>query len=129
MEKYIYDQNNGLWYKLQGDYYIPCLVLDETDNPSIGMWGRRHLNYLKEHRPVLHTSLVLSGKLQSYLAEVDNRATEMLDHLVKQMAAQQGVTEQLKEQDQMAWVQRMNNIRNAAEEIILQEVIYGEGAV
>lgn len=125
MEKYIYDQNNGLWYKLQGDYYIPCLVLDETDNPSIGMWGRRHLRYLKEHRPVLHTSLVLSGKLHSYLAEVDNRATEMLDRLVKQMAVQQGVTEQLKAQDQMAWVQRMNNIRNAAEEVILQEVIYG----
>ena len=125
MEKYIYDQNNGLWYKLQGDYYIPCLVLDETDNPSIGMWGRRHLSYLKEHRPVLNTSLVLSGKLHSYLAEVDNRATEMLDRLVKQMAVQQGVTEQLKAQDQMAWVQRMNNIRNAAEEVILQEVIYG----
>ena len=129
MEKYIYDQNNGLWYKLQGDYYIPCLVLDETDNPSIGIWGRRHLSYLKEHRPVLHTGLVLSGKLHSYLAEVDNRATEMLDHLVKQMAAQQGVTEQLKAQDQMTWVQRMNNIRNAAEEIVLQEVIYGEGTV
>ena len=125
MEKYIYDQNNGLWYKLQGDYYIPCLVLDETDNPSIGMWGRRHLSYLKEHRPVLNTSLVLSGKLHSYFAEVDNRATEMLDRLVKQMAVQQGVTEQLKAQDQMAWVQRMNNIRNAAEEVILQEVIYG----
>lgn len=129
MEKYIYDQNNDLWYKLQGDYYIPCLVLDETDNPSIGMWGRRHLRYLKEHRPVLHTSLVLSGKLHSYLVEVDNRATEMLDRLVKQMAAQQGITEQLKVQDQMTWVQRMNNIRNAAEEIILQEVIYGEVAV
>lgn len=129
MKKYIYDQNNDLWYKLQGDYYIPCLVLDETDNHSIGMWGRRHLRYLKEHRPVLHTSLVLSGKLHSYLVEVDNRATEMLDRLVKQMAAQQGITEQLKVQDQMTWVQRMNNIRNAAEEIILQEVIYGEVAV
>ena len=130
MEKYIYDQNNGLWYELQGDYYIPCLVLDEPpDNPPIGMWGRRHLSYLREHRPVLHASLVLSGKLHSYLAEVDNRATEMLDRLVKQMAAQQGITEQLKAQDQVAWVQRMNNIRNAAEEIILQEVIYGEGAV
>ena len=130
MEKYIYDQNNGLWYELQGDYYIPCLVLDEPPNtPPIGMWGRRHLSYLREHRPVLHASLVLSGKLHRYLAEVDNRATEMLDRLVKQMAAQQGITEQLKAQDQMAWVQRMNNIRNAAEEIILQEVIYGEGAV
>lgn len=129
MEKYIYDQNNGLWYELQGDYYIPCLVLDEPDTPSIGMWGRRHLSYLRAHRPVLHTSLVLSGKLHSYLAEVDNRATEMLDHLVKEMAAQQGISEQLKAQDQMTWVQRMNNIRNAAEEIILQEVIYGKGAV
>ncbi len=129
MEKYIYDQNNGLWYELQGDYYIPCLVLDETDTPPIGMWGRRHLSYLKEHRSVLHTSLVLSGKLHSYLVEVDNRATEMLDRLIKQMAAQQGITEQLKAQDQMTWVQRMNNIRNAAEEIVLQEVIYGEGTV
>ena len=91
--------------------------------------GQKAFEHLREHRPVLHTSLVLSGKLHSYLAEVDNRATEMLDHLVKQMAAQQGVTEQLKALDQMAWVQRMNNIRNAAEEIILQEVIYGEGAV
>ena len=129
MEKYIYDQNNGLWYELQGDYYIPCLVLDETDTPPIGMCGRRHLSYLKEHRPVLHTSLVLSGKLHSYLVEVDNRATEMLDRLIKQMAAQHGITEQLKAQDQMTWVQRMNNIRNAAEEIVLQEVIYGEGTV
>ena len=74
-------------------------------------------------------SLVLSGKLHSYLVEVDNRATEMLDRLIKQMAAQQGITEQLKAQDQMTWVQRMNNIRNAAEEIVLQEVIYGEGTV
>lgn len=124
MEKYIYDQNNGLWYELQGDYYIPCLVLDETDTPPIGMWGRRHLSYLKEHRPVLHTSLVLSGKLHSYLAEVDNRATEMLERLVKQMAAQQGITEQLKAQDQMAWIGAMNNIRNAAEEIVHAEVIF-----
>ena len=124
MEKYIYDQNNGLWYELQGDYYIPCLVLEENDTPTIGMWGRRHLSYLRERRPVLHTSLVLSGKLHSYLAEVDNRATEMLDRLVKQMAAQQGITEQMKAQDQMAWVQRMNNIRNAAEEIANAEIIF-----
>ena len=124
MEKYIYDQSNGLWYELQGDYYIPCLVLDEPDAPPIGMWGRRHLSYLREHRPVLHTSLVLSGKLHSYLAEVDNQATEMLDRLVKQMATQQGITEQLKAQDQMTWVRRMNNIRNVAEEIVNAEVIF-----
>lgn len=129
MEKYIYDQNNGLWYELQGDYYIPCLVLDETDTPSIGMWGRKRLSYLKEHRPVMYSALVLSGKLHCHLAEVDSRATEMLDRLVKQMAKQQGITEQLKAQDQVAWVGAMNNIRNAAEKIILQEVIHGEGAV
>lgn len=129
MEKYIYDQNNGLWYELQGDYYIPCLVLDESDTKPIGMWGRKRFSYLKEHRPVLYSTLVLSGKLHSHIAEVDSRAAEMLDRLVKQMAEQQGITEQLKAQNQMAWVQRMNNIRNAAEEIILHELIYGEGVV
>ena len=129
MEKYIFDKNNGLWYELQGDYFIPCLVLEEVDTQPIGMWGRKHLRYIKEHRPTLYTDLLTSGKLSSYLAEVDNRAKEMLDLLVKQMAEKQGITEQLKAQDQMAWVQRMNNIRNAAEEIILQELIYEEDAV
>lgn len=126
MEKYIFDQGNGLWYELQGNYYIPCLVPDETDAAPIGVWGRKHLQYIREHRPVLHSILVLSGKLHSHLAEVDNQATEMLDRLVKQLAEQQGITERLKAQNQMAWVQRMNNIRNAAEEIILSELIYGE---
>ena len=129
MEKYIYDKNNGLWYELQGDYYIPCLALDKADTQPIGMWGRKRLSYLKEHRPVLHSSLVLSGKLHSHLEEVDSWATEMLELLVKQMAEQQGITEQLKAKDQMVWVGAMNNIRNAAEEIIMQEVIYGEGVV
>lgn len=129
MEKYIFDQNNDLWYELQGDYYIPCLVLEETDAHPIGMWGRKHLRYIKEHRPVLYTSLVVSGKLHSHLAEVDHRAPEMFDHLIKQMAQREGITEELKAQDQMVWVQLMNNIRNAAEEIILQELIYGEDAV
>ena len=123
MEKYIYDKNNGLWYELQGDYYIPCLVLDEDPQP-IGMWGRKHLWYLKEHRPVLHTTLLLSGKLNSHLAEIDNRATEMFDLLVKQLAEKEGITEQLKAQDQMAWVGAMNNIRNRAEEIVNAEIIY-----
>ena len=123
MEKYIYDNNNGLWYELQGDYYIPCLVLQEDLQP-IGMWGRKHLRYIKEHRPVLHTTLLLSGKLNSYLAEIDNRATEMFDLLVKQLAEKEGITEQLKAADQMAWVGAMNNIRNRAEEIVNAEVIY-----
>ena len=124
MEKYIFDKNNGLWYELQGDYYIPCLVLEEVNTQPTGMWGRKHLRYIKEHRPALYTDLQTSGKLSSYLAEVDNRAKEMLDLLVNQLAEKQGVTEQLKAQNQMAWVQRMNNIRNAAEEIVNAEVIF-----
>ena len=124
MEKYIFDKNNGLWYELQGDYYIPCLVPEEVDTQPIGMWGRKHLRYIKEHRPTLYADLLTSGKLSRYLAEVDNRAKEMLDRLVNQMAEKQGVTEQLKAQDQMAWVQRLNNIRNAAEEIVNTEAIF-----
>ena len=124
MEKYIYNEQNGFWYELQGDYYIPCLVLDEEDAQPIGMWGRKHLQYIKEHRPVLHTTLLLSGKLNSHLAEIDNRATEMFERVVKQLAEKEGITEQLKTQDQMVWVRRMNNVRNRAEEIVNAEVIF-----
>ena len=88
------------------------------------MWGRRYLRYIKEHRPVLHTTLLLSGKLNSHLAQIDNRATEMFDRLIKQLAQKEGITEQLKVQDQMAWVGAMNNIRNRVEEIINAEVIF-----
>ena len=109
---------------MQGDYYIPCLTLDNADNQPIGVWGRKYLRYIKEHRPVLHTTLLLSGKLNSHLAEIDNRATEMFDGLVKQLAEKEGITEQLKAQNQMAWVGAMNNIRNAAEEIVNAEVIF-----
>ena len=124
MEKCIFDRNNGLWYELQGDYYIPCLVLEEVYTQPIGMWGRKHLRYIKEHRPALYTDLQTSGKLSSYLAEVDNRAKEMLDLLVKQMAEKQGITEQLKAQDQMLWVKKMNSIQSRAEEVVLKELIY-----
>ena len=123
-EKYIYNEQNGLWYELQGDYYLPCLVLEEEDTQPIGMWGRRYLRYIKEHRPVLHTTLLLSVKLNSHLVEIDNRATEMFDLIVKQLAEKEGITEQLKAQDQMAWVGAMNSIRNQAEEIINAEIIY-----
>ncbi len=108
---------------MQGDYYIPCLVLDEEDAQPIGMWGRKHLRYIKEHRPVLHSTLILSGKLNSHLAQIDNQATEMYDRLVKQLAEKEGITEQLKAQDQMALVGAMNNIRNRAEEIVNAGVI------
>ena len=120
MEKYIYDNNNGLWYELQGDYYIPCLTLDGADNLPVG----KYLRYIRKHRKVFYTGLLLDGKLNRHLAEVDNWATEMFDHLVKQLAKKEGITEQLKAQDQMAWVQRMNSISNTAEEIVNAEVIF-----
>lgn len=129
MEKYIFDQSNGLWYELQGDYYIPCLVLDEAGTSPIGMWGRKHEQYLKEHRPVLYSDLVLSRKLYSYLADIDTQARNKLHLLITQLAEKEGINEQLKAQDQMVWVGAMNSIRNRAEEIMLQEPIYGEDAV
>ena len=129
MEKYIYDNSNGLWYELQGDYYIPCLVLPDTEERPIGIWGRKHLDYIKEHRPVLYTDLVLSGKLYSYLADIDTQARNKLDLLVTQLAEKEGTNDCLKAQDQLAWVRAMNNIHNRAEEIVLKEMIYGEDAV
>lgn len=129
MEKYIFDQSNGLWYELQGDYYIPCLVLDEAGKSPIGMRGRKHQQYLKEHCPMLYSDLVLSGKLYGYLADIDTQARNKLHLLVTQLAEKEGINEQLKAQDQMAWARAMNNIRNRAEEIVLQELIYGEDIV
>ena len=129
MEKYIFDQSNGLWYELQGDYYIPCLVLDESGTYYNSIWGRRHQQYLKEYHPMLYSDLVLSGKLYSYLNDLDTQARNRLLLLITQLAEKEGINEQLKAQDQMAWGGAMNNIRNRAEEIILQELIYGEDAV
>ena len=123
MEKYIFDQTNGLWYELQGDYYIPCLVLDEAGTSPIGMWGRKHQQYLKEHRPVLYSELVLNGKLYSYLADIDTQVRNKLHLLVTQLAEKEDINEELKSQDQMAWVAAINNIRNRAEEIVLQELV------
>ena len=128
MEKFIYDNSNGLWYELQGDYYIPCLVLPDTEERPIGIWGRKHLDYIKEHRPVLYTDLILSGKLYSYLADIDTQARNKLDLLVTQLAEKEGTNNCLKAQDQLAWVRAMNNIHNRAEEIVLEEMIYGEDA-
>ena len=129
MKKYIFDQSNGLWYERHGDYYIPCLVQDEAGTSSIGIWGRKHQQYLKEHRPVLYFDLVLRGKLHIYLADIDTQARNKRHLLITQLAEKEGINEQLKVQGQMAWVGAMNNIRNQAEEIILQELIYGEDAV
>jgi len=123
MEKYIYDESNGLWYERQGDYYIPFLSLSEEEQP-IGLWGQRHLRYIREYRKALYNSLQLSGKLNSYLADIDQQAEDMFSRLVGQMAQQQGVTEQIKASDQMMWVGKMNNIQASATEIVNQELIF-----
>ncbi len=124
MDKYIFDENNGLWYERQGDYYIPCLTLPAEEEQPIGLWGQRHLRYIREHRKARYTGLLLSGKLNSYLADIDQQAETMLSRLVEQMAQRQGVTEQLKASDQMAWVGQMNNIRASAMEVVDKEIIY-----
>lgn len=124
MEKYKYDESNGLWYELQGDYYLPCLQLPEEEPVHIGVWGQRHLNYLRENKRVLLSNLQISGKLNIYLADIDKQAEEMCSRLVKQMADREDITEQLKAENQMEWVRQMNNIRIRANEIVLREIIY-----
>ena len=124
MEKVIYNEKNGLWYELQGDYYIPCLKLPEEKQQHIGIWGQRHLRYIKQNRKVLYLNLLTSGKLNGYLADLDKQAEEMFSRLVKQMAERECVTEKLKVDNQMEWVGRMNNIRSRATEIVNHNIIY-----
>ena len=126
MKKHIYDENNGLWYELIGDYYIPVLTLSSKEQRPIGKWGRMHRDYLKEHHPILFNDLILSRQLWTYLADLNEQAQERLSLIVEQMKASEGVTEDLKAGDQMVWVGAMNSIRNRAEEIILREMICGE---
>ena len=123
MDKYIYDEKNGLWYELQGDYYLPCLKLPKEESRHIGVWGQRHLRYLKQHRKVLYSELLISGKLNDYLADLNEQEEEMFSRLVKQLAEKEGVTEVLKAENQMLWVQKMNNIRNAAMEVVSNDLI------
>lgn len=124
MEKVIYDEKNGLWHELQGDYYIPYLKMPEEEQQPIGVWGQRHLRYIKQHRKVLHLNLLTSGKLNGHLADIDKQAEDMFFRLVKQMAEREGVTEQLKADNPMEWVARMNNIRSRATEIVNHDIIY-----
>ena len=124
MEKYIFDERNGLWYELQGDYYLPCLKPPEGEQQPVGIWGQRHLRYIRQHRKVLYTNLLTSGKLNGYLVDIDNRAEEMFSRLIKQMAEREGVTEALKAENQMEWVGRMNNIRSRATEIVTNDLLY-----
>ena len=129
MKKHIYDENNGLWYDLIGDYCIPVLTLSSAEQRPIGKWGRMHRDYLKEHRPIRFNDLVLSGQLWTYLADLNEQAQERLSLIIEQMKASEEVTEELKATNQLGWTGAMNSIRNRAEEIILREMIYGEDAV
>ena len=124
MDKYIYDEKNGPWYELQGDYYLPCLKLPKEESRHIGIWGQRHLRYLKQHRKVLYSELLISGKLNDYLADLNEQAEKMFSRLVKQLAEKEGVTEAIKAENQLLWVQKMNSISNAAMEIVSNDLIY-----
>ena len=124
MDKYIYDEKNGLWYELQGDYYLPCLKLPKEESRHIGIWGQRHLRYIRKHKVSLYAELLTTGKLNDYLADLNEQAEALFSRLVKQLSEKEGVTEALKAENQMLWVQRMNNIRSAAMEIVSNELIY-----
>ncbi|OUN99179.1 TnpV protein [Pseudoflavonifractor sp. An44] len=124
MDKYIYDDKNGLWYELQGDYYIPCLILPAEKEQPIGLWGQRHLRYLKEHRRNTYTTLLTSGRLNTYLADIDKQAQERIERLTEQMKRAQGITEQLKAENALEWTQKVNNIRACAKEIVEKEIIF-----
>lgn len=124
MEKYVIDEKTGIHYMLQGDYYLPVVVLPAEKKRQIGIWGQRHLRYIKTHRRVLYLNLLTSGLLNGYLAEIDERAENMFFRLVKQYADRQGVTETLKAENPLEWAGRMENIRACAKEVVEDEVVY-----
>lgn len=124
MGKQIYDEKNGLWYMSVGDYYLPCLALSEEEHKPVGVWGQRHLRYIREYKRGFYISLLTTSKLNSYLADIDQQAQDMFLRLVKQMADREGITEQLKAENQMRWVGLMNNIANKAREIVNAEIIH-----
>lgn len=124
MKQYIYNRENSLWYELHGDVYLPCISPAEDCTAMIGKWGRQHLSYIREHKRVLYTNLLTTGKLSSHLQEVDSRANRMYEDLMKALSEREGVTEQLKAENPMEWVRCMNNLKNRAEEIVKTEVIF-----
>ena len=124
MKKYITDEKTGLKYELVGDYYFLTGDDEPEERRHIGIWGQRHLQYLRQYKKATYTALLIEGKLPDYLADVNEQAEEMLFQLIKQMAKDEGVDEAMKRRDQLGWVQRMNSIHNCAEEIILNEIIY-----
>lgn len=124
MKNHITDKKTNIGYTMQGDYYLPDLALPAEEEQPIGIWGQRRLRYIREHKKILYSELLTSGRLNDYLAELDESAEAMFSRLVKELAEKEGVTEALKAQDQMAWVQAMNNIRNRAAEVVYNDLIY-----
>ena len=124
MENRIYNETNGLWYEKQGDYYLPCLELPEQEDVEIGIWGQRYRQHLKSNHKVIYYNYLTKGTLYQHLVEIDERAESMFNQLVKSLAEKENITEQLKENDMLLWVKKMNNIRNIAMEIVISEVIY-----
>lgn len=124
MKNRIYDEKNGLWYEKQGNYFIPYLSLPEEEQKPIGIWGQRHLRYIKQHKRVFYANLLTSCKLNSYIADIDEQAENMFSRLVKDLAEKENVTEKFKAENQMLWVQKMNNIRNRATEVVNADLIY-----
>lgn len=124
MAKTIFEEMGGTYVR-QGDYFIPCLTLPaEKENKPIGVWGQRHKRYLREHKRAIYTILLTSGKLNSYLADIDKQAQERFERLIEGMKQAQGITEQLKAENQLEWVQKLNNIRACVMEIVNEEIIY-----
>lgn len=123
MENRIYDENNGLWYAKQGDYYLPELALPPEEEKPIGIWGQWHLQYLKEYKQLVYINLMTSGRLNKYLASVDEQAKDMFSRLLNDYADRQGITERLKAENQIKWIGMMNNIRSTVEEIVLTDLI------
>ena len=124
MKKHYTDEKTGISYTLHGDYYLPDFALPAEEEIHIGIWGQRHAAFLKEHKRNVYNEFLFNGKLNTYLAQVDQNAQEMFDLLVRQLTEQEGVTEQLKAEDQMKWIGRMSNIRNRAMEIVNHDLIY-----
>ncbi len=124
MKQHFTDEKTGISYTLQGDYYLPDLALPAEEQQPIGVWGQRHLRYIREHRKALYTGLLLNGKLNSYLADLNEQAEDMFFRLVKELAEKENITEELKATNMMLWVQKMNNIRNRAMEIVNADIIY-----
>ncbi len=124
MEKYIFDESNGLWYELQGDYYIPCLTISESENYSIDIWGQKHERWLKENCKVRYFNLITSGKHNSYLHDIDLFASKTESRLIDEFANKQGITEELTANDMMAWIRAINNIKNQVVEIIYNKIIF-----